>query len=206
GGRAAMTFQEILDRFGARKSGSSYKALCPVHAENTASLDIRLNRAGTKVLLYDHGGHCSVKSILDAVGLTAADLRLNGEPPRRERNNAQRTNKKPEREKAAAKSAKIPQNVVAVYNYPDEAGELLFQVLRYKEPGKPKDFLQRRPDGKGGWIWNLDGVRRVPYRLADFLPKPSVLIVEGEKDVKRARRMGLVATCNPHGAGKWRDE
>lgn len=29
---------------------------------------------------------------------------------------------------------------------------------------------------------------------------------EGEKDVERARALGLVATCNPMGAGKWRSE
>ena len=37
--------------------------------------------------------------------------------------------------------------VVAKYNYTDENGKLLFQVLRYD----PKEFNQRRPDGEGGW-------------------------------------------------------
>ena len=31
-------------------------------------------------------------------------------------------------------------------------------------------------------------------------------IPEGEKDVLSLVRLGLVATCNPGGAGKWRDE
>jgi len=38
--------------------------------------------------------------------------------------------------------------IVATYDYTDESGNLLFQVVRYD----PKDFRQRRPDGKGGWI------------------------------------------------------
>jgi len=38
------------------------------------------------------------------------------------------------------------------------------------------------------------------------LAAKSVLIVEGEKDVEAARKLGLVATCNSGGAGKWRDE
>src|SRR4051794_14313582 len=38
--------------------------------------------------------------------------------------------------------------IVAAYDYPDENGELLFQVVRLE----PKDFRQRRPDGRGGWI------------------------------------------------------
>ena len=34
----------------------------------------------------------------------------------------------------------------------------------------------------------------------------TVFIVEGEKDVETLRKYGLVATCNPGGAGKWREE
>src|SRR6516225_779255 len=50
------------------------------------------------------------------------------------------------------------------YDYRDENGALLFQVVRFAG----KDFRQRRPDGKGGWLWNLNGVRRVPYRLPEL--------------------------------------
>ncbi|MBA7632893.1 hypothetical protein ES703_40449 [subsurface metagenome] len=55
--------------------------------------------------------------------------------------------------------------IVATYDYRDESGELLYQVVRYE----PKDFRQRRPDGKGGWIWNLNNTRRVLYRLQELL-------------------------------------
>src|SRR5512143_3457336 len=66
--------------------------------------------------------------------------------------------------------------IAAIYEYRDEHGNLLFQTLRFE----PKDFRQRRPDGNGGWIWNLDGVRLVPYRLPEWKDKPYVYIVEGE--------------------------
>jgi hypothetical protein len=92
--------------------------------------------------------------------------------------------------------------IVAEYAYTDESGELLFQVVRLE----PKSFRQRRPDGRGGWIWNLNGTRRVLYRLPEVLAASDVLIVEGEKDAETARRLGLTATCNPGGAGKWKDE
>lgn len=36
--------------------------------------------------------------------------------------------------------------IIEEYDYKDEAGNLLFQVIRYE----PKDFRQRVPDGKGG--------------------------------------------------------
>ena len=92
--------------------------------------------------------------------------------------------------------------IVAEYGYEDGSGSLLYQVVRFE----PKDFRQRRPDGKGGWIWNLKGIRRVLYLLGEILTATSVLVCEGEKDCETARQLGLAATCNPGGAGKWRDE
>jgi putative DNA primase/helicase len=92
-------------------------------------------------------------------------------------------------------------HIVAQYDYLDEHGNLLFQTIRLD----PKDFKQRQPD-RGGWVWNLQGVRRVLYRLPEVLAASDVLICEGEKDCETARRWQFVATCNPLGAGKWRDQ
>src|SRR6266540_381329 len=53
-----------------------------------------------------------------------------------------------------------------------------------------KQATQRKPDGKGGWVWNLQGVRRVLYGLPELIaadPDAIVWIVEGEKDVDRLR-------------------
>lgn len=91
---------------------------------------------------------------------------------------------------------------IAAYDYTDESGALLFQVVRYEG----KEFKQRRPDSQGGWIKNIDGVRRVPYHLPELLDAKDVVILEGEKDVDTARALGFAATCNPGGAEKWRDE
>jgi len=96
----------------------------------------------------------------------------------------------------------LGRRIVEEYDYRDEKGKLLFQVVRFE----PKDFRQRRPDGNGGWTWRLNGVRRVLYGLPDVIVARSVLVCEGEKDCETARALGLVATCNPHGAGKWRPE
>ena len=104
------------------------------------------------------------------------------------------------------------QHIVATYDYLDERGALLFQVVRF---GPKKDFRQRQSDGKGGWIWKMAGVRMVPYHLDQLLAareqangKPwRVYLCEGEKDVDRVRtQWGAVATCNPGGTGKWRAE
>jgi 5S rRNA maturation endonuclease (ribonuclease M5) len=96
--------------------------------------------------------------------------------------------------------------VVATFDYEDEHGDLLFQVVRFE----PKDFRQRRPDGRGGWVWRLGDTRRVLYRLPRVLAAVEkgeiIYVVEGEKDADALLEAGEVATCNPMGAGKWRDE
>lgn len=93
--------------------------------------------------------------------------------------------------------------VIDTYDYQDQQGKLLFQVVRLF----PRDFRQRRPDGQGGWIWDLKGVRRVLYRLPELLKGAnSVFVVEGEKDVETLRTWKLTATTSPMGAKKWRPD
>lgn len=70
--------------------------------------------------------------------------------------------------------------IAATYDYRDEAGQLLFQVVRFS----PKEFRQRRPNGIGGWTWSTKGVRKVLYRLPELIAAPiapTVYLVEGEK-------------------------
>jgi putative DNA primase/helicase len=93
--------------------------------------------------------------------------------------------------------------IVATYDYHAANGALAFQVVRFD----PKDFRQRRPDGAGGWSWSVKGLDLVPYRLPALVAAPAgspVFMVEGEKDADALHALGLVATCNPGGAGKWR--
>jgi hypothetical protein len=93
--------------------------------------------------------------------------------------------------------------IMAQYPYRDEHRVLLFEVVRFD----PKSFAQRRPDGRGGWVWNLDGVPRVPYRLPELLnTRGTVYVTEGEKDADRLADLGLTATSSPCGAGNWRTE
>jgi hypothetical protein len=89
------------------------------------------------------------------------------------------------------------------YDYPDETGTLLFQVLR----GPGKKFWQRKPNGNGGWVNNVKGVRLVLYRLPELLTRPTetAYVVEGEKDADALHAVGLLATTNSGGAGKWRE-
>jgi putative DNA primase/helicase len=96
--------------------------------------------------------------------------------------------------------------VGATYPYRDAGGRLLYEVARKV----PKGFACRRPDGAGGWIWSLGGIGRVLYGLPELAAAVregrTVFVVEGEKDADALAELGLVATTNPGGAGKWRSE
>jgi 5S rRNA maturation endonuclease (ribonuclease M5) len=96
--------------------------------------------------------------------------------------------------------------ITATYDYLDESGALLFQVVRFE----PKTFRQRQPDGRGGWIWNVQHVRHILYRLPELIEVISqerpICIVEGEKDCDNLMSLGIPATTNVMGAGKWRCE
>jgi hypothetical protein len=100
-------------------------------------------------------------------------------------------------------SATASPPIIATYDYTDESGELLFQVVRLA----PKAFRQRRPRPEGGWTWSLGDARRVLYRLPEvrdaIVNGRIVFIVEGEKDADNLRNIRFTATCNPSGANKW---
>lgn len=181
-------FQNIITKLQAKRHGKQWLAKCPAHDDRQASLSIGHADDG-KILLKCFAG-CAADNVVEKLGLTMADLFVKAEKPAQPQ--------QPQR-----------REIVATYDYRDEQGQLLFQAVRFN----PKTFSQRQPDGQGGWMYNLRGVRRVLYRLPDLLKElkgrngqASVFICEGEKDVDLLWSKGLLATTNPMGAGKWRDE
>ena len=174
-----------------KKSGSGWSARCPAHDDRHASLSIALGDDG-RALVKCHAG-CSTETVCAAIGLQVADLM-----PTADTRVTFRASTSP----GSTKNAKS--RIVATYDYRDEAGELLFQVVRYD----PKDFRQRRRKPGGGWNWSVKGVRVVPYRLPGLLAEQAqpVFIVEGEKDADNLARIGVLATCNAGGVTKWRAE
>ncbi len=77
------------------------------------------------------------------------------------------------------------------------------------EKGRDKTFVQRRPDPskKDGWTFSTKGVEQLPYRLPELLEainsEEEVFIVEGEKKADMLWALGVPATCNTGGAGKF---
>lgn len=160
-----MSADSIARALKARRSGAGWVAKCPAHDDHNPSLSIR--DADGKVLFHCHAG-CRQREVIEALkgnGLWAEH------PP------------------------KLRRKIIATYDYTDEAGHLLYQVLRTE----PKGFFQRRPDGEGGWI-NKKNKRQVLFHLREVIEAPIVFVVEGEKDAETLRSQGFVATTNAGGA------
>jgi putative DNA primase/helicase len=100
---------------------------------------------------------------------------------------------------------------IARYPYVDEDGSPLYYVVRFSTPDGTKVFRQCRPDGDGGFVWDLKGARRVPYRLPEVLKADTIYLPEGEKDANTLEGWGFVASCNPGGTAnshlflEWKD-
>ncbi len=167
-----------LKKVRKERSGG-YKALCPAHNDRNPSLSIGETVEGK--ILINCFADCSIEQIVKAMGITLRDLMP---------------------EKSNRKFSKQAKHEEATYDYTDENDKLLYQVVRYVN----KDFRQRRPDVNGGWTWNLNGTRRVLYRLREVINSKEVMVVEGEKDAETLRDAGFIATTNPEGAGKWKKE
>jgi hypothetical protein len=188
----AAEFAALVDDAKRRRNGW-WNACCPAHDDTKASLSFRDGDEGGLVFKCFRG--CDKSDILAKIGLTMADLF----------------------KAAPSRLARPRRKIVQTYNYEDEKGLLVYQAVRYE----PKDFRQRRPDGKDGWIWNMTGVRRVVYRLPELrrrLADPDaeyrrryglpddVFVVEGEKDADHLLLRWLIATTNIGGAGNWHDD
>lgn len=156
---------------------------CPAHDDRVPSLNVELGDKG--VVLHCHSG-CKQEDVIAA-------LKAKGvwnQPTRR-----------------LAKISRAPVGkptgkLVAEYEYVDREGNPLFVVERYE----PKDFRQRRADGQRHDVSELWTLYHLPEVIAAVEAKKTVYITEGEKDADELRKLGVVATSAPGGAGKWRDE
>ncbi len=193
----AITPEQLAAAIGAEKHSTGYR--CPrgeLHRNGDEHGSFSIFRDGDRTAARCHacglkGSPVTVVSIVCGVSLSEAAERL-----------ARDLGLSADRSGGSAKP-----RIVATYDYTDADGELLFQVVRFE----PKGFRQRRPNGQGGWVWNLKGVKeRPPYRLPEVIEAvalgKTIYVVEGEKDVEAVDRAGGVATTNPGGAGKWSDE
>lgn len=175
---ASEIYMDLIPSLHWSDGRTEIQAKCPLHADEIPSLSINTQKDKWFCHACNKGG-TAVNLYMEVRGIdfkTAMKNLSSGQTEARNR------------------------KVVATYDYTDEVGKLVFQVVRME----PKIFRQRRPDGNGGWIWNTEGIRLVPYRLPEVLKAEIIYIPEGERDCETLRNLGLTATTNPRGAGKWR--
>ena len=170
-----LTAYDVIISKLHKKRPSDKNYICPTHNDNEGSLSVSCAENG-KVLIHCFAG-CSTESILQSLGLQMSDLFIN------------------EKQSTSPK-------IVATYDYTDETGNFLFQVVRYE----PKNFKQRHKDSKGEWVWNIKGVRSVIYHLPEVIKSDMVYWVEGEKDVEALSKLDLVATTSHGGTNNFKPE
>jgi len=195
--RKVDTLAEAIDM---AKRGEQSMCRCPAHDDGEASLHVI---AGDRqpVVMTCHAG-CRFDEIIAAAGISLDAVMA-------------------EDDGRVADGVEVwtPEGPAShVYPYVDEQGTILYEVLRIpKRASAGKTFRQRRPnpnfgnrdhpDGRKEYLWTMQGVRRVLYRLPEVLQAKLdgqvIYVVEGEKDVEALRARGYVATTSPMGAGKW---
>ncbi len=182
-------FIRLVERktgFEARKSGHGYSLRCPSHDDSNPSLSINEGDDG-KILVKCFAG-CVPENICASLGIAITDLF-------------------PVKLGKEAETAKRR----IEYPYRDEQGKALFSKIRI-EPGfngKLKSFYWERFNEKGEIVRNLEGCRKILYRLPEVLQAThegnTVFLVEGEKDADKLAQYGLVATTTPESL-KWPDD
>jgi len=174
--KSSSSLFSVLARFGSVMEASRGQYTAICPAHDDKKNSLSISLNEDKILLYCHAG-CSVESVLSTASLSIADLFLS--------NHGQK---------------QVPASIKAIYSYSHNGVEQ-YQVVRME----PKSFRQRhKEDGK--WVWNMDGVDRIPYRIDEIANSSQVIIVEGEKDVDTLSGLGFVATTFAGGASAWKSD
>lgn len=186
-------YETRLSQNRFRKARLGYMALCPFHQDKTPSLSVNTEKG-----VWNCFAGCGSGGVLDFEVMFS----------------------KCDKEAAIAhisdivglKQLQLAQRPEAIYTYTDTFGKELFQVVR----NAGKRFTQRRPDGKGGYVYETKDAKMVLYHLPEVVTARQCIIVEGEKDCDNLRaaiggdRDALFAqvavTTSPRGAGKWLED
>src|SRR5262245_2055718 len=197
-----LSLQQIAKALGGEVSGDQVRAPGPGHSSGDRSLSVKLDPGAPDGFLVNSFADDDPIACKDDVRkrLGLEEFKPNGKRRRR----ASDTDISAIIAAAVQSVEKEPPQgrIVAPYDYVDEHGALLYQVCRLE----PKSFRQRRPDGKGGWIWSVKDCRRIPYRLPELLTYPDacVFVCEGEKDADRVAALDHCATTVA--CGDWTDD
>jgi len=194
-------YGQEVGELGKIDSGGNAKVNCVFHEETAPSLSINLFNG-----LYHCFGCKAEGSIFDFhmkkhgtdfKGSLEYFATLLGIDPTNNNPKKKPSRSSPKKKKSLGTPSKI-------YQYKDINGKVTLETCRYEDP---KDFRQRKPHPTKPkeFIWNLKDIEIIPYNLSAVAKSDTLYICEGEKDCDRLAQVGLTATTNPLGAGKWPD-
>jgi len=177
-----LAYQVATKLGGAKKCGTGWKCLCPLHDDKTPSLDI--TNGDKQALIFHCKAGCDQKELFNYIKDAGYLPELKKEEPRPKDNR--------------------PRREVCSYFYTSADGEVLFEKVRYE----PKFFSMfhdvdgRRVSGKNG----AESPLYMRHTLNDIKHK-TVIITEGEKDCDFViKNYGYLCTSPPNGAGSWSPE
>lgn len=169
--------------------GTKLTAQCPAHDDHKPSLDVTTGDDGKALVICRAG--CPLDQILAKLDLRAADLFADSPNGRF---TEQRLDPGQHR------------HLETTYPY-TSGGDELIRKRRYRLADGTKTFrIQHRDTPTGAWRNGQGGLTADPYlapALTEATLTRTVFVVEGEKDADRLTDLGLVATTNIGGAGKW---
>ena len=190
-----ISLQQIARALNGEIRGNQVAAPGPGHSAADRSLSVTISASGDDIVVHSFAGDDPV----ECKKYVRERCRLPSFKPNGNRHSDQDMTRLIQ--EAIASQHKEPKGKpLAVYDYQDKDGTLLYQVLRFP----PKSFYQRRPNGKS-WIWKLED-RRIVYHWPDLrrFSDATIFVTEGEKDAERLWSIDLCATTVA--AGKWTDE
>ena len=118
---------------GMTRTGHGFMARCPAHEDSKASLSIKTRPDGA-TLLHCFAG-CATAAVLAAIGLTERDLFLTGD------------------------DSNAP-DIVATYNYVDEAGGLLSIIRQLSRARSQEEVMAVEADDKDSYLRTHRSVRQ----------------------------------------------
>lgn len=184
-----MTVEDFVSRLPGpkRNRGSYWMACCPAHDDKNASLAVKQGESA--IMVKCHAG-CAFQEI-DAK-CKELGLQISQEH-----------------------GTEDTLKGVSVYTYVDHLWRPVIKKIRTSGKSGKKEFTVKSYDkATDKWVVGLGGCRSgetigLLYRLPDVITASklgvTVHICEGEKACDRLRQAGIVATCQPNGAGrnKW---
>jgi hypothetical protein len=211
-----MRFEEILSYFDVKTgNGKQYMAICPSHPDNNPSLSIGYKDGDGKTVIFCQQG-CKTEDVLNSKSLKLSDLF--DEPLKK---NELSQTKKQEKYIYVDENNQVKHTSVRYYKGNvkkffqeriNSKGEWLSSLSKGNY-GFNEIYKKWEPvkDGKSySKTQYFDKIEktylyRLPELIQAVIQEKQIYIVEGEKDVETLYSLGLVATCNPMGANKWKE-